>query len=183
MRKTLIPLLLVALPLAAQTVYSYKDSNGNTVFTEQPPANANAKPVKLPENTQNLISEEASARRSVPKNQPSSTQQPIINHVAIIGLPKDDGSLRANGGTFSITIQTQSDNSQPLPSYTYQIIFDGQPYGTPQSSNSFTFTDVTRGTHTMQANVYNNGMLIASSAVETFTVQRVANQQWKIQPR
>lgn len=182
MRKTLIPLLLVALPLAAQTVYSYKDSNGNTVFTEQPPSNVNAEPVQLPANTQNVAEETMPAPPAAPQTKEPKAQQPIISQVTIMGLPKDDGSLRANGGTFTVSIQIQS-TGQPLHNYTYQILFDGQPYSAPQSSNSFTFTDVNRGTHTMQANVFSNGMLIASSAVETFTVQRVANQQRKIQPR
>lgn len=182
MRKTLIPLLLVALPLAAQTVYSYKDSNGNTVFTEQPPSNVNAEPVKLPSNTQNVADETTTSSQAAPQKKAPKAQQPIITHVAITGLPKDDGSLRANDGTFTVSVQIQS-TGPSLPSYTYQIIFDGQPYGAPQSSNSFTFTDVDRGKHTMQANVFNNGMLIANSAVETFTVQRVASQRWKIQPR
>ncbi|AWM81048.1 hypothetical protein DKL61_12230 [Gammaproteobacteria bacterium ESL0073] len=78
MRKTLIPLLLVALPLAAQTVYSYKDSNGNTVFTEQPPSNVNAEPVKLPSNTQNVADETTTSSQAAPqKKHPKHNSQSL----------------------------------------------------------------------------------------------------------
>lgn len=183
MRKTFIPLLLVALPLAAQTVYTYKDKEGNPVFTEQPPSNVNAQPVRLPPTTQNVETATFNAAAATTEtSNPQPKKQPIINGVTILGLPKDDGSLRANNGSFSVTVQIQSD-SAALPSYAYQIFFDGQPYGAHQADNTFAFNNIDRGTHTMQAKVFNNGILLAASGVETFTIQKVSTKQWKIQPR
>lgn len=172
MHKLLIPLLLVALPVVAEPVYSYKDSSGNTVYTsERPPANVKSEEVRLPK-LQTVPSQNNSSNN---QNQARFTEEerPNINRVVIEGIP-DEEALRANNGTFTVTVALQTEARVLPTSYRYQLLLDGTPYGAPQSSNSFTLTNVDRGQHTLQAQIVNNGMVVASSESYTFTVQRVA---------
>lgn len=174
MRKILFPLLLIALPVAAQAVYSYKDSNGNTVYTnERPPANINAEQVKLPK-IQTVPSQNNSTNNQNPGFKINEAQ-PTITKVGISGIPNEE-ALRANNGTFSVTIVLDT-TSRFLPSsYQYQLLLDGKPYGNAQASNSFTLTNIDRGEHTLQAKVLNNGTVIASSESQSFTIQRATVQ-------
>lgn len=172
MRKALLSLLCLAFPILAQPVYSYKDSNGNTVYTsDQPPANVHAEQVKLP------------TIQTMPTNKPSNptiTREPtmvapIISEVRIDGIPTD-GTLRENDGSFTVTIslQTANNTSTLPPSYLYQLLLDGKPYGEPQSSPSFMLVNLDRGDHTIQANIFNKNVIIASSDVKTFTLKRAS---------
>lgn len=172
MHKILIPLLLVALPVVAEPVYSYKDSNGNTVYSsERPPANVKSEQVRLPK-LQTVPSQDTPSDNQA-RARFTEEQLPAISRVVIEGIP-DEEALRANNGTFTVTVALQT-AARVLPtSFRYQLLLDGKPYGAPQSSNSFTLTNVDRGQHTLQAQIVNNGMVVASSESYTFTVQRVA---------
>lgn len=186
MRKLLLPLLVaIALPAMAQEVFSYQDSNGDTVYTNMPPENVVAKPVNIP--TTQIVSpqSEQSPVNPVKKAPAPQMQQPSINSVKLVGIP-DDASLRANDGDFTVTVQIDSNNAIPSYAYSFQLLLDGNPYGAIQASNSFTLKDINRGTHTIQANVFYRGAIVASSATESFTIQRVSvntPQPWKIKPR
>ncbi|UYZ85116.1 DUF4124 domain-containing protein [Entomomonas sp. E2T0] len=174
MRKILFPLLLIVLPVAAQPVYSYKDSDGNTVYTnEQPPANVNAEQVKLPK-IQTVPSQNSSTNGQDPGFKINDSK-PTITKVGITGIP-DEEALRANNGTFTVSIVLDT-SARFLPSsYQYQLLLDGKPYGAAQASNSFTLTNIDRGEHTIQGQILNNGVVIASSDPQSFTTQRVSKQ-------
>lgn len=181
MRKILFPLLLIVLPVAAQPVYSYKDSDGNTVYTnERPPANINAEQVRLPK-IQTAPSQNTSTNNQDPGFKVNESK-PTITKVVISGIP-DEEALRANNGTFTVSVLLQTEARVLPSSYRYQLLLDGKPYGATQSSNSFTLTNVERGDHTIQANIVSNNTVVASSEVESFTVQRVAAPQSIRRPR
>lgn len=185
MRKVLLPLLIaIALPVTAQEVFSYKDNNGNTVYTNMPPDNVKAKSVEVP--TTQIVSPQTERSIESGSNQSSKaqSQQVLINSVILVGIP-DDGAVRANDGSFNVTVQVNS-NADLSANYTYQLLLDGSPYGQQQSNQNFTLTDINRGSHTIQANVLYRGSIVASSASIPFTVQRVSThtpQPTKIQPR
>lgn len=184
MRKILLPLLItVALPSTAQEVFSYTDGSGNTVYTNMPPENVSAKPVNVP-STQVVSPQTETPISTADQQSNQQNKSPLITNVILMGVPSDDGSLRANNGDFTVTVHVES-SSAVLPSnYAYQLLLDGNPYGEPQFSNSFALKNIDRGTHTLQANILNNNAVIASSTAETFTVQRVAVAPYKkIQPR
>ena len=187
MQKILLPLLIVvALPATAQEIFSYTDSNGNTVYTNMPPENVTAKPVNIP-NTQIISPQTEMVSKTDNPSAMDRTQQiqPSITKVVLMGIP-DEGALRANNGDFTVTVQIESISSAHPSNYAYQLLLDGNPYGEPQFSNSFSLTDIDRGTHTLQANILNNGAVVASSAAESFTIQRVSTNTPRpglIQPR
>lgn len=184
MRKALLPLLLVTVPVIAQPIYSYKDNNGNIVYTnQQPPANTQAEEVKLPkiqtmpaENLQKVLKKETE-NNSQPNN-----KQPIISNVVISGIPSDE-ALRANNGTFTVTVSLNTaDGVTSLPAtYLYALLLDGKLYAGPQADPKFILANIDRGTHSIQAQVIKNGQIVATSNVETFTLQRVKVN--KVQPR
>lgn len=184
MRKALLPLLLVTVPVIAQPIYSYKDNNGNIVYTnQQPPANTQAEEVKLPkiqtmpaENLQKVLKKETE-NNSQPNN-----KQPTISNVVISGIPSDE-ALRANNGTFTVTVSLNTDDSvTSLPAtYLYALLLDGKLYAGPQADPKFILANIDRGTHSIQAQVVKNGQIVATSNVETFTLQRVKVN--KVQPR
>lgn len=184
MRKALLPLLLVTVPVIAQPIYSYKDNNGNIVYTnQQPPANTQAEEVKLPkiqtmpaENLQKVLKKETE------NNSQPSNKQPTISNVVISGIPSDE-ALRANNGTFTVTVSLNTaDSVTSLPAtYLYALLLDGKLYAGPQADPKFILANIDRGTHSIQAQVVKNGQIVATSNVETFTLQRVKVN--KVQPR
>lgn len=173
MRKILLPMLLVALPAMAQTVYTYKDSEGNPVFTnEPPPAGVKVEDVVFP--PLQRISSEPTQQNNINAITGVTTEQaPNISGVTLVGIP-DGESLRQNNGTFPVTIALNASTRVLPSSYQFQILLDGKPYGSPQSSPSFTLTNIDRGTHTIVGQVLNNGVVVASSSTESFTLQRIS---------
>lgn len=185
MRKALLPLLLLTVPVIAQPIYSYKDNNGNIVYTnQQPPANTQAEEVKLPKiqtmSTEDMLKEVKKDRENNTPPQPSN-KQPTISNVVISGIPSDE-ALRANNGTFTVTVSfNTTDSVASLPAtYLYALLLDGKLYAGPQADPKFMLANIDRGTHTIQA-VVKNGQIVATSNVETFTLQRVKVN--KVQPR
>lgn len=183
MRKALLlPLLLVTIPVIAQPIYSYKDNDGNIVYTnQQPPANTNVEEVKLPK-IQTISTDQLKKDLDKKNADQNSQQRANIAGVYLQGIPSEE-TLRANNGTFTVTVVAET--QQPLPAaYQYLLLLDGKPYGQgAQSSPSFTLTSIDRGTHSLQAQILNNGQIVASSNAETFTLQRVANPAHRVTPQ
>lgn len=186
MRKALLPLLIATIPVIAQPIFSYKDSHGNIVYTnQQPPANSQAEEVKLPK-IQTMSTEQLKQELTQDKSNTIQTKekQPSISEVIINGIPTEE-ALRSNNGTFTISASLSTANgvtSLP-PNYQYTLLLDNNLYAGPQTSSSFTLTSIDRGTHTIQIQVVKGGQLIASSRVETFTLQRSISKSSKIHPR
>lgn len=184
MRKALLPLLLVTVPVIAQPIYSYKDNNGNIVYTnQQPPANTQAEEVKLPK-IQTMPAEnlQKALKKETENNSQPNNKQPTISNVVISGIPSDE-ALRANNGTFTVTVSfNTTDSVTSLPAtYLYALLLDGKLYAGPQADPKFILANIDRGTHSIQAQVVKNGQIVATSNVETFTLQRVKVN--KVQPR
>lgn len=184
MRKALLPLLLLTVPVIAQPIYSYKDNNGNIVYTnQQPPANTQAEEVKLPK-IQTMPAEnlQKALKKETENNSQPNNKQPTISNVVISGIPSDE-ALRANNGTFTVTVSfNTTDSVTSLPAtYLYALLLDGKLYAGPQADPKFILANIDRGTHSIQAQVVKNGQIVATSNVETFTLQRVKVN--KVQPR
>lgn len=184
MRKALLPLLIVTVPVIAQPIYSYKDNNGNIVYTnQQPPANTQAEEVKLPK-IQTMPAEnlQKALKKETENNSQPNNKQPTISNVVISGIPSDE-ALRANNGTFTVTVSfNTTDSVTSLPAtYLYALLLDGKLYAGPQADPKFILANIDRGTHSIQAQVVKNGQIVATSNVETFTLQRVKVN--KVQPR
>jgi hypothetical protein len=167
-------LCTLALPAAAQ-IYKYTDSNGNTVFTNQPPEGQAAESVELP------------PTNTVQPQQPVVTEQPKENaqdqaaygRLALTDIP-DDEALRANNGTFTVGVDIEP---RLLPGHSLRLLLDGQPYGQPSNVPRLQLTNIDRGEHSLAVEVISGDKQVQQSPAVTFTVQRVStNSPARVQP-
>lgn len=164
-------LLVVTLPVSAQ-IYRYTDANGNTVFTNQPPANLASEEITIQQSNlfpapNNTGSADASATGEAEQeaNVPYST-------LALSGIPNDDAAIRANNGDFTVTVQIEP----PLaPNQSLRLLLDGQPYGQDSRNTQFELVNIDRGEHSLVVAVVDQeGNIVQQSAPDTFTVQRIS---------
>ena len=76
-------LLSLTLPVSAQ-IYQYKDANGNTVYTNQPPQGQDAEQVQLPPTNSVEMSTPKTSESTAPTEQASGAQYATL---ALTDLP------------------------------------------------------------------------------------------------
>lgn len=169
--RTLILGLLMCLALPAMAdIYKYKDADGSTVFTDHPPKGVKAEVVRkrltiLPDSP-------------VP-SQPSSPSLdalqedagPAYETIALTGLPEQNGSLRANGGAFSVGVLIRP---ALRPGHHLRLLLDGKPYADSDGRQGFALKDISRGEHSLQLQVLAGNQVVQQGDQQVFTVQRVA---------
>ncbi|MFL9813619.1 DUF4124 domain-containing protein [Stutzerimonas sp. VN223-3] len=167
MRIALFSLLLVFMAPAMAQIYKYTDDKGNTVFTNQPPEGVAADTVDLPPaNTVDIKMPEAPP--PLADEQSDERQQQPYRSLSIGGIP-DEQALRANNGTFVVNAQLDP----PLKrGHQIRFLLDGVPQAEPGSTTSQQLTNVDRGTHLLEVEVFSGGRVV-QRAEEQFTVQRV----------
>lgn len=166
MRSLLIALLLVlALPASAQ-IYKYTDSNGNTVFTNQPPDGTPAESVTLPPT--NTV--EMQVPGTPPAETPPAQNEAPYRVLNLTGIP-DEEALRANNGTFIVSVDIQP---RLMLGHRLRLRLDGQPYGQPTNVPSLQLTNIDRGEHSLAVEVLRGHEVVQQSATLTFTVQRTS---------
>jgi hypothetical protein len=166
MRIVLFGLLALLSTAALAEIYRYTDANGNTVFTDRPPA-GDAAPIELPPaNTVEMKVPEIIAPE--PTAEPREPRAPY-RLLSIGGIP-DGEALRANAGIITLTAHLDP----PLRrGHQLRFLFDGEPAAGASTATAVQLQDVSRGEHSVQLEVLGNGRVIQRSAIERFTVQRV----------
>ncbi len=166
--RLIVTCLLAALALPASAeIYKYTDANGNTVFTNQPPQGTNAEAVTLP--PVNTVQSPPPPTMPGNSQEPSATEQ-IYSVLEIANVP-DEEALRANDGSFTVSVNIQP---QLRIGDSLQLLLDGQPYGGLTSSLQFPLNNVDRGEHSLSVQVFSGDRLIQQSATVTFTTQRIS---------
>jgi hypothetical protein len=166
-RGFLFILLLIALPATAQ-IYKYKDANGATAYSNQPPDGVSAQPVHLPPLNsieRQPAGEPAPAAESVRHEQPLKTYEVL----ELTGLPAN-GALRANNGTFTVTVLIKPRLQAP---HLLRLLLDGQPYGEPGNVPTLQLVNIDRGEHRLAVQVIDGENVVQQSPTATLTVQRV----------
>jgi hypothetical protein len=158
-------LCTLALPAAAQ-IYKYTDSNGNTVFTNQPPEGQAAESVELPPT--NTVEAQKPVVTEEPE-QPASNQPPY-SELNLTDIPSDE-ALRANNGTFSVGVKV---TPRLQSGHRFRLLLDGQPYGQPSNVPRLQLTNIDRGEHSLAVEVLSGERQIQQSPTVTFTVQRIS---------
>lgn len=167
-------LCTLALPAAAQ-IYKYTDSNGNTVFTNQPPEGQAAESVELPP-TNTL-----EAQKPVVTEQPEqpASNQPPYRELNLTDIPSDEAQ-RANNGTFSVGVNV---SPRLQPGHRFRLLLDGQPYGQASNVPRLQLNNVERGEHSLAVEVLSGERQVQQSPTVTFTVQRISvNSPARAQP-
>jgi hypothetical protein len=141
----LLCLLLIALPAAAD-VYTYVDSQGNRVFTDQahpgnarrveiPPSNVSAQPRK----------------HAVQKAHAPAKPAPIFRYQLLrILVPEPDATVRSMTGELIVSV---SNDPTLQNGHTYRLLVDGQPYGQAGRSPVFPLINIDRGTHQLAVEI------------------------------
>lgn len=166
----LLPCLLALCiaPLAWGQVYSYKDADGNTVFTDQP--RGNAKKVELAPS--NRIAP-APARPRLVRSAPPV----LVRHYQMLRIlvPLPDAGVREEDGAMIVTL-----TSEPalLEGHFYQLLLDDAPAAAPSRSPVFSLQNIDRGSHRLAAAIVDaNGGLIERTAAQPFHLQRTSLAQ------
>lgn len=168
-------LLSLTLPVSAQ-IYQYKDANGNTVYTNQPPQGQDAKQVQLPPTNSVEMSTPKTSESTAPTEQASGAHYATL---ALTDLPSDE-ALRANNGTFSVRVEI---TPKLAPGHRLRLLLNGKPYGQASNSTRLQLTNIDRGEHSLAVEVLSGGQSIQQSSPVTFTVQRVNTQSPALRPK
>jgi hypothetical protein len=172
MRRALVFVVsLFCLPAFGQ-IYKYTDANGNTVYSEHPPAGKPAQQMQLPPLN--------SVQMPKGKAPPSAPEQPApppavatpsaYATLELTDLPAD-GAIRANNGTFEVGV-----NIQPrlAGGRLLQLVLDGVAYGTPSNVPRLQLVNIDRGEHSLAVQVLEGADVVQTSASRTIYVLRVS---------
>ena len=160
--------LFTVLPVAAQ-VYTYKDADGNPVFTDQP--RPGAKRIELgPSNSV-----------SVPTTPTRRITRPVVAPVQVVHydmlrilVPLPDAGVQQDDGALIVTV-----TSDPplLEGNYYRLLLDDQA-GEPSRSPVFALQNVDRGEHKLSAEIIDDrGHVLERTASQPFFMQRISLMQ------
>ena len=156
-------IIMVATPLhtQAQDIYKWTDANGNVHFSDK--SHPGAEKIELPK----------PQTYSVPKTPNLVTEtEPTTDSIASdylkisIAQPEDQATIRNPQGYLSVILDIKP---KLQVGDKVQIILDDSPFGEPQASTVFGLRDITRGSHTLVAQLIDyKGKIIKTSELVTF---------------
>lgn len=169
--------LLATFPCAAQ-VYTYKDADGNTVFTDQP--RPGAKRVDLAP-TNRVSSPAAPSHRAA---KPAATPAPAMvtrYQMLRILVPLPDAGVEQDDGALVVTLA--SDPALAEGNY-YRLLLDENPVGDPSQGPVFSIQNVDRGEHKLAAEIIDDrGHVIERTPTQSFFMQRISlSQKRRVHP-
>ena len=148
-------------------VFTYLDSDGNRVYTDQPKP-GNAKRVEMaPMNQMPVIK-----NPERPRAQPAAPVAAPLYQVLRILFPEPDSVVEDAAGNLMVTI-----NSEPalLPEHNYRLLFDGKQAGQPSRSAVFPLENLERGTHQLAVEIIDSqGQVIERTPSQPVHVRRVS---------
>ncbi|PCH65457.1 MAG: DUF4124 domain-containing protein [Gammaproteobacteria bacterium] len=161
-------LLCGVLVSAHAEVYRWVDKSGTVIYSDQPHPDAELVDIQTsPSYTPVAIPEQA---LSATEDVQDEIEVPAYQ-IKIVS-PENDVSIRDNAGTVTISVdvvpELDVDRADQLT-----VKLDGQTLSEPQSSTSFTLTNIERGTHTAQVSIVDKSSnTLQSSQIVTFHLQR-----------
>lgn len=181
MKHAWLLLLIFMLPAQAE-IYRWVDDDGNVVFSDEPHANAekievSPSTVYTPqENIQGPDEGEDEILKLSPDDTPGVEEaEPAVPAYQLrIIAPAHDESIWVNNGnvTVNMIVEPQLDAER---GDRVLLQLDGAPVGEPQSATTFQLNNLSRGTHSLSAQVVdNNGSMLTSSGTVTFHLHRAS---------
>ena len=157
-------LLCLCLPTAHAGVYTYIDSDGNRVFTDQPPSEKAERIEITPSNRM------ATPQAVQPRKPDSAPSVRPGYYVVRILFPEPDATVRDAAGNLMVTV-----NSEPNlhEDHSYRLLMDGQPLGEPGRSPVFPLQNIDRGTHQLSLEILDsNGRIVERTPSQPFHMKR-----------
>jgi len=170
MRHAFCLLFILLCAPAFGEIYKSTDANGNTVYSEQPPAGRPSQKMDLPAlNSVQIPKAKAAEPAPAPTPEPPPTPATAYTVLELTGIPPD-GAIRANNGTFDVgvSIRPRLAGGQLL-----QLVLDGVAYGTPSNVPLLQLVNVDRGQHQLAVQVLDGAQVVQASQPVTISVLRV----------
>lgn len=157
---------LVTCALHAQ-VYKWTDSQGVVHFSDKP--HAGAVSIDNIESQSYSVPVPTELQETSSEVKQESKKKAIYSTVTIV-QPHDQITIRNNQGYLVVTAETVPNL---LPEHQVQVLLDGKPQGSPQTSLMFQLNGIYRGSHTLAVQIINsNGKVIKTSPQIVIYMQR-----------
>ncbi len=174
MKLLLVSVLCLMIVNANAELFKWKDADGNTIFSDQPPPDQKnceleVEKQSLPKvNTLPALEINNGTRTSVPKN--TGEDRVVYKNLAIIS-PVNDSEVRENSGKVTISVRVEPDNFAER-GHQLVIYMDGIEVS-KGNSTAIMLDNVDRGTHEIKASIINHsGFVIKETRNTTFTLHR-----------
>lgn len=173
-----LPGLLAVAAFPAHAVICKTINEEGVVGYTDTPVNECTTPVKLPE-----YSRYAPRPLSTPIGSSATQDDRSANPPEFfagytdmqIETPKNNGTVRSNEGKVPVKVVLRPALQKD---HKIQFLLDGKSAGSPSASMAATLTGVTRGTHSLSAQVQNkNGRVLRSAGPIKFTLRKEALEQ------
>lgn len=174
-------LLILSLTLFAATstvhaAYKWLDMNGNTVFGDEPPADAQGvEKIETPRLQNTLPAPKARATEAPRAEQPRGERSPEVSDYQrlVITSPAQDEVFHSNSG--DVTVSTQIEPRLDITSgHRMRVYLDGQEM-TAVEASTVTLSNIERGAHTVRVEIIDaNNTTLKSSATHNFQLHRAS---------
>lgn len=172
MKKAVLTTLMLLAAIGAQaqgSIYKTTDKDGNVVFTDAPPANAEkAERVEM-----RRVNTTPAVEFAEPETQPAAAaiaNDKVLDQELAIIEPANETVIPQGPGNFSVNVKVSPGLKM---SQSLQLFLDGKPYGKPQLSNIWAVSNVFRGEHELTAGLMHNDgeILIMSEPIKVFVLR------------
>ncbi|MCF5706997.1 DUF4124 domain-containing protein [Pseudomonas syringae] len=173
MRSLLLVVFLMYTVPALADVYTYKDANGNRVFTDQP--RKNAKRVDIPPSNNMTGTPPTRTLKANPAQTPSAPPAMFHYQLLRVLVPEPDAAISSPSGDLIVTV-----TSDPVlqPGHRYRLLLDGIAVGQPGRSPVFPLSNLDRGTHQISVEIFDlMGRVLEKTPNQPFHLQRISLAQ------
>ncbi|MGF1686941.1 DUF4124 domain-containing protein [Photobacterium japonica] len=167
----------------ADTIYTWKDENGVTHFTDQPNPEAKVLDIKPPKRQSSPDPQSDTAANDPTAPASGDEDEANLPKAGITLLsPTHQQTLRDNSGNIQVAA---SSTRQLKKGHTARLLLDSKVEGRAQTQLQWQLNNINRGSHTLQVQLLKYGKVIASSDKVTVYLHRAGvNQRPTIpQPR
>ena len=171
MRLWLLAACLIALSASAE-VFTYIDTQGNRVFTDQP-GSGNAKRVPLA--TSNRMSANPTGAAPVIAEKRTETKPLFRYDMLRVLVPEPDATIRSSTGELIVSITSEPGLQR---GHRYRLLLDGQPTAEPGPSPVFALSNIDRGSHNLSVEILDeHGRIVERTAYQPFHMLRISLAQ------
>lgn len=162
---------LIALSASAE-VFTYVDTQGNRVFTDQP-GSGNAKRVPLA--TSNRMPANPTGAAPVMAAKRTETKPLFHYDMLRVLVPEPDATIRSNAGELIVSITSEPGLQR---GHRYRLLLDGQPTAEPGPSPVFALSNIDRGSHNLSVEILDElGRTVERTANQPFHMLRISLAQ------
>lgn len=163
---TLFALLMYLPNLGLTEIYKHTDEHGNVVFSDNPHKESTKVELKaLP-----VLNFPPPSPANTTEADPKANAEHSHYEVFEISSPAQDATLRNNNGTFNVSLTMEPALKK---SHTLKLWVNGSPSGAIATGTTFRLEQIDRGTHTLQAKVFDQeNKLIQSTTLITVHLHR-----------